>query len=402
MSQRVFITGFGIITSIGKNAEENLHSLIHSRFGYGELNVLNTVHRNSLAACEIKIQDDELCDRAGIKPHEGFTRTALLGLLSLQEAIRSAALSPADIQSSGLISATTTGGIREFETYYNELMNPEVLGEFQVFTDTATSGEHCERMADHVGIKKYLATISTACSSSANAIMHGAQLIKHNKLDRVICGGTEALSKFTVNGFNSLMILDKEHCRPFDNTRNGLNLGEGAAYIVLESEKELDRRRRNPLAELKGFGNANDAFHQTASSPEGEGALSAMTMALSTAGIKPSDVDYINAHGTATENNDLSEGLGLKRLFGEQLPYFSSTKPFTGHTLAAAGSIEAVYCIMAIKESLIWPNLNFKTAMPELGIEPVKQLIQKINLKNVLSNSFGFGGNTSSLLLASV
>jgi 3-oxoacyl-[acyl-carrier-protein] synthase-1 len=257
-------------------------------------------------------------------------------------------------------------------------------------------------MADHVGIKKYLATISTACSSSANAIMHGAQLVKHNKLDRVICGGTEALSKFTVNGFNSLMILDKEHCRPFDSSRNGLNLGEGAAYIVLESEKEVDRSRRKPLAELKGYGNANDAFHQTASSPEGEGALSAMTLALSMAGIKPNEVDYINAHGTATENNDLSEGLGLKRLFGEQVPYFSSTKPFTGHTLAAAGSIEAVYCMMAIKERLIWPNLNFKSVMPELGIEPVKQLIQKINLKNVLSNSFGFGGNTSSLLLASV
>jgi 3-oxoacyl-(acyl-carrier-protein) synthase len=320
----------------------------------------------------------------------------------LKEAIETTGLSNAEIKSSGLISATTTGGIREFEKYYYELMDPERRGDFVRFTDTATSGEHCERMADHLGIRKYLGTVSTACSSSANALMHGAQLIKNHKLDRVICGGSEALSKFTVNGFNALMILDKEHCRPFDRTRNGLNLGEGAAYVVLESETEVNRSGRKPLAELKGYGNANDAFHLTASSPEGEGAFSAMNLALTSAGINPSDVDYINAHGTATENNDLSEGLGIKRLFGTDLPYFSSTKPYTGHTLAAAGSIEAVYCLMAMQHNLIWPNLNYKDQMPELGIEPVKELKRNISLSNVLSNSFGFGGNTSSLLLASV
>ena len=275
-------------------------------------------------------------------------------------------------------------------------------GDFVRFTDTATSGEHCERMADHLGIRKYLGTISTACSSSANALMHGAQLIKNNNLTKVICGGTEALSKFTINGFNALMILDKEHCRPFDSTRNGLNLGEGAAYIVLESEAEVSRTKRKPIAELKGYGNANDAFHQTASSPDGAGAFNAMKQALASAGMVPGDIDYINAHGTATENNDLSEGLGIKRLFGDNPPHFSSTKPYTGHTLAAAGSVEAAYCLMAIKQGVIWPNLNYRNIMPELNIEPVTTLIKDIELKNILSNSFGFGGNTSSLLLASV
>ena len=232
--------------------------------------------------------------------------------------------------------------------------------------------------------------------------MHGAQLIKNNKLTKVICGGTEALSKFTINGFNALMILDKEHCRPFDSTRNGLNLGEGAAYIVLESEAEVSRTKRKPIAELKGYGNANDAFHQTASSPDGAGAFNAMKQALASAGMVPGDIDYINAHGTATENNDLSEGLGIKRLFGDNPPHFSSTKPYTGHTLAAAGSVEAAYCLMAIKQGVIWPNLNYRNIMPELNIQPVTTLIKDIELKNILSNSFGFGGNTSSLLLASV
>jgi 3-oxoacyl-(acyl-carrier-protein) synthase len=402
MSERVFITGFGIITSIGKNSTENFTSLAQHKFGFGPLEVLESVHRDSLNACEIKIEDQELCDYAGVQSHEGFTRTALLGLIALKEAIQTTGLSDAEVKSSGLISATTTGGIREFEKYYYELMDPELRGDFIRLTDTATSGEHCERMADHVGIRKYLATVSTACSSSANSLMHGAQLIKNHKLDRVICGGSEALSKFTVNGFNALMILDKEHCRPFDRTRNGLNLGEGAAYIVLESETAVNRSNRKAIAELKGYGNANDAFHLTASSPEGEGAFSAMSLALSSAGLNPGDVDYINAHGTATENNDLSEGLGMKRLFGNDLPYFSSTKPYTGHTLAAAGSIEAVYCLMAMKHGIIWPNLNYKNQMPELGIEPVKELKQHISLSNVLSNSFGFGGNTSSLLLSSV
>lgn len=402
MSERVFITGFGIITSIGSNAEENFQSLVERKYGFGTLEILDTVHRQSLSACEIKLDEQQLCTLAGVKIHEGFTRTAILGLIALQEAINHARLTSEEVHQSGLISATTTGGIREFEQFYYELMDPEIRGDFVRFTDTATSGEHCERIADRVGIRKYLGTISTACSSSANALMHGAQLIKNKKLDRVICGGSEALSKFTVNGFNTLMILDKDHCRPFDSTRNGLNLGEGAAYIVLESETSVTRCKKTPIAEFKGYGNANDAFHQTASSPDGAGAFSAMRLALASAQISPKDVDYINAHGTATENNDLSEGLGMKRLFNGSIPDFSSTKPYTGHTLAAAGSVEAVYSLMAIQKSMIWPNPNFKNSMPELGVEPVKDLKQKNNLKYVLSNSFGFGGNTSSLLLASV
>ncbi|WP_276369172.1 beta-ketoacyl-[acyl-carrier-protein] synthase family protein [Chryseolinea sp. H1M3-3] len=402
MSHRVFITGFGIITSIGKNAEENFQSLVKGNYGFGPLEVLETVHRNSLSACEVKFADKELYEQAGVDAKQGFTRTSVLGLISLQEAINDAGLTHEEVKTSGLVSATTTGGIREFEKFYYELMDPELQGDFVRFTDTATSGEHCERLADYVGIKKYLGTISTACSSSANALMHGAQLIKNNKLDRVICGGAEALSKFTVNGFNALMILDKDHCRPFDSSRSGLNLGEGACYLVLESEAEVNRKKRKPIAELKGYGNANDAFHQTASSPDGAGAYSAMKLALSSARLNPDEVDYVNAHGTATENNDLSEGLGMKRVFGNTIPYFSSTKPYTGHTLAAAGSVEAAYCLMAIKHQMIWPNLNYKHMMPELGIEPITTLKQKIDLKNVLSNSFGFGGNTSSLLLASV
>ena len=198
------------------------------------------------------------------------------------------------------------------------------------------------------------------------------------------------------------MILDRQHCRPFDTSRKGLNLGEGAAYLVLESEDKVQRSGKKPIAELSGYGNTNDAFHQTASSPEGTGAFLAMDIAIKKAQLAPSAINYINTHGTATENNDLSEGLAMEKIFGDQVPPFSSTKPYTGHTLAAAGSIEAVYGLMALQKSVIFPNLNFSQKMDELTIMPEKELVENVALKNVLSNSFGFGGNSSSLVFSSL
>jgi 3-oxoacyl-[acyl-carrier-protein] synthase-1 len=307
-----------------------------------------------------------------------------------------------EIAQTGFLSATTTGGIRELEKFYYELQDPTQHGTFEVYADTANPGEHTERIAEELGFKRYIGTVSTACSSSANTIMIGARLIRNGELETVICGGTEALSKFTINGFHSLMILDREHCRPFDVSRKGLNLGEGAAYLVLESENSIISSQKKPIAELIGFGNTNDAFHQTASSPDGAGAYLAMKIALEQADIDAADISYINTHGTATENNDLSEGLAIQKLFADNVPPFSSTKPYTGHTLAAAGSIEAAYSMMALQHKVIFPNINFSQQMPELNIKPEKELVENVPLKYVLSNSFGFGGNASSLLFASV
>lgn len=403
MSRRrqVFITGYGIITSIGNNATENLRSLKEQRHGYGSIDVLATAHRDRLGGCEIKLTDEEL-RKLGAAQGRSLTRTTLLAVIALREAIAQAGLSAQELRRSGLLSSTTTGGIREFEKDFENILDAGRHGDFEQFADTAIAGDHSERLAEMMGIHSYVATLSTACSSSANAIMQGAALIQSGQLDTVICGGSEALSKFTLNGFHALMILDHEHCRPFDASRRGLNLGEGASYLVLESAERVERLGKSPLAVLSGAGNANDAHHLTASSPEGAGALKAMRLALSQAKLDPSDVDYVNAHGTATENNDLSEGTGLVRLFGQHLPPFSSTKPFTGHALAAAGSIEAVYSVMALHERTIWPSLNFSTPMPELEIRPSVKPEAVPRLRHVLSNSFGFGGNTSSLLLSSV
>jgi 3-oxoacyl-(acyl-carrier-protein) synthase len=402
MSRRVFVTGYGIITAIGKNAQENFESLCARKCGYGKIEILETLHRDDLPACEIKLTDDQLCTIAQVPANKGYTRTALLGIIAAREAMLMAGLTQEEIKRAGILSATTTGGIRELEKYYYELQDHSVHGVFEPFSDGANAGEHTERIAELFGIKGYLGTVSTACSSSANTIMMGAELIKNGVLEIGICGGTEALSKFTLNGFNTLLILDKEQCRPFDQTRSGLNLGEGASYLVLESEESIAKSGRNPIAEVLGYGNTNDAFHQTASSPDGAGALNAMQNALTTGNVKPASIDYINAHGTATENNDLSEGLAIQKLFSDRVPRFSSTKPYTGHTLAAAGGIEATYCMMAIQNSIIFPSINFSKPMEELSITPEKELIKNMKLDFVLSNSFGFGGNASSLLFASV
>jgi 3-oxoacyl-[acyl-carrier-protein] synthase-1 len=338
---------------------------------------------------------------AGVEGMKSYTRVSTLGLLAVKEAIQMAGISKDELKNSALMSATTTGGVREFDSCYYELQDHSLQGDFEQFAVTANPGEHTERIADTIGIKKYVGTISTACSSSANTIMSGVNLINNGMVDIAICGGVEVLSKFTLNGFNSLMILDKEHCRPFDKTRNGLNLGEGAAYLILESEESVIRTKRKPLAQLKGFGNANDAFHQTASSPNGDGAFAAMQLAIQTGGVEPADIQYINAHGTGTENNDLSEGLAIQRLFSEKVPPFSSTKPYVGHTLAAAGAIEAVFSILSINKGVIYPGLNFQNQMDELYITPQTE-ISKSKITNVISNSFGFGGNTSSLLISAV
>ena len=195
------------------------------------------------------------------------------------------------------------------------------------------------------------------------------------------------------------MILDTERCKPFDNNRRGLNLGEGAAFVVIESEQHAASRGATILTEIAGYGNACDAFHQTASSPDGEGAFLAMTKALAAAEMVPGDIDYINAHGTGTPNNDQSESMAIRRVFGENVPPVSSTKSFTGHTTSAAGAIETVISLMALNGQFLPENLGWSTPMDEGGIIPVTET-RSASLSNVMCNSFGFGGNDSSLILS--
>ncbi|MBL4625691.1 MAG: beta-ketoacyl-[acyl-carrier-protein] synthase family protein [Flavobacteriales bacterium] len=402
MLTRVFVTGLGAISSIGNDVEESYQSLINSKTGIGQMTRLDSKHKVNRPIAEVKCSNDELAKLAKVGNAHGYTRTALLGIIAAREAVISAGiLNELSSDRVGLISATTVGGMGETEIHYKKFIDPGQNGSFLDYINTHDCGESTQRIADELGLDKgYQNTINTACSSSANAILLGSRLIKHGILDKVIVGGTDALCKFTVNGFNTLMILSDKDTQPFSANRKGLNLGEGAGFVVIESEASAQGKKK--YSEVTGYSNGCEAFHQTASSPEGDGAFQVMTEALEVAGLKTSDIDYINAHGTATEINDLSEGTAIQRVFGNKVPKVSSTKSFTGHTLGASGGIEAVFSNLAIDRKTIFPNLSFDEQMPELGFKPQTEVIRNIELNNVLSNAFGFGGNNSAVIFSKI
>lgn len=397
MSEQVYVAGLGVISAIGNNVAENLHALEHAKAGMGQMSLLNSIHKDRLPVAEVKLSNEQLAQRAGLSSEK--SRTALLSMVAAKEALANAGIENLQQYLVGFISANSVGGMDKTENFFAEFMSDHSKGKLRDVLNHEC-GSITELVADGLGIKDYISTISTACSSSANAIFFGARLIKNNLLDVVVAGGTDSLTKFTLNGFNTLMILDSQFCQPFDENRRGLNLGEGAGYVVLVSEKIAGTLQNKPNVILSGYCNANDAYHQTASSPDGTGSYLAMSGALKMSGLQPADIDYINLHGTGTQNNDIAEGTAIKRLFEPSFPKMSSTKTFTGHTLGASGGIEAVYSVLALQHGYVYPNLRLQTPMKDLPFN-VETVFQKnISLKHVLSNSFGFGGNCSSLIFS--
>ena len=397
----IAITGEGIVSAIGLDKQEVVQSLLDKKTGIGEMKHLQSVH-HELPVGEVDLSNGQMKEMLGIPADVMMSRTSLLGMLGIRQALQDAGMNKETLQAMTgdrkprivLVSGTTVGGMDMTELCFDKAEDKHSL-EFLRHHDCGSS---TQVMADHFGIFDEVTTLSTACSSAANAIMLGARLLKAGEADIVVAGGTEALSRFHLNGFNSLMILDHEPCRPFDASRAGLNLGEGAAFVILESEQAAKARGAEPHAYLTGYGNACDAFHQTASSENGEGAYLAMKEAIETAHLQPTDIQYVNAHGTGTPNNDQSESVSLKRIFGDKMPLVSSTKSFTGHTTSASGSIEAVICILAMQHHFVPANLGWKHQM-EGGITPTMGE-SNVQLEHVVCNSFGFGGNDSSLVIS--
>ena len=443
MSERIAITGAGIISAIGAGKEETVRSLLAGRSGIGPLRHLQTIH--DFPCGEVAMSNDDLRSLLGIPSDKTIARTTLLGIFAVREALRQAssetqALNQAkgnktkrgqsdsvilnsfqdlssqekmlkqvqhdrqsdvsmheNSQKLALVSGTTVAGMDVTEEHFLEALRTDGHDDL---LRTHTCGSSTRDIADYFGIFDSLTTTSTACSSAANSIILAARLIRSGRADVVVAGGSECLSKYHLNGFNSLMILDPEPCRPFDAGRAGLNLGEGAGFVVMESEAHATERGAKIIGYLDGYGNSCDAYHQTASSPEGNGAFRAMTQAIEMAGLKPENIDYINAHGTGTVNNDESESHALHRVFGDRVPPVSSTKSFTGHTTSASGGIEAVICLLAMQDGFIPANLRFSKPF-EGGIMPVAKG-RKATLSHVLCNSFAFGGNDTSLLLSRI
>lgn len=387
------VTGLGIICAIGNDAPSVLQSLQNGESGVGPMRYLDSIHKE-LPVGEVKLSDAEMKSMLGVNEDEIISRTTLMGAIALRQALQDAVV---NIKGKRVvvISGTTVGGMDVTERYFQQMKTDDQL---LSLLDKHNCGASTRDIANLAGLTDAeVVTISTACSSAVNSIILGSEMLKADDADIVIAGGAEGLSKFHLNGFNTLMILDQAQCRPFDKTRTGLNLGEGAAFVVLEKAEHAEASEEKPY--IIGYGNRCDAFHQTASSDDGEGAFLAMTDALQMAKLQSADIQYINAHGTGTPNNDASESAAIRRVFDNNMPLISSTKALTGHTTSASGSIETVICLLAMRSHFVPGNYGF-TEADENCIIPTKG-VNGVELHHVICNSFGFGGNDSSIIISS-
>jgi 3-oxoacyl-(acyl-carrier-protein) synthase len=390
---RVFVTSAAQISSIGISKEEVLASLRSNKSGiikkgYG-------VHGEYYVG-RVELSNHELCERFGVLG--GYSRTTLLGIAAIKQMLPELFFIREGGVSSCLISGTSVGGMDYTEAEFKKYLNGQPYNK-SVYANHACGTVTHQVMKNTIEVDM-IDTVSTACSSAANAIIAGANHISAGTFDVAIVGGTDSLSEFTVAGFDSLKIYDSRVCRPFDEDRNGINLGEGAGFLLLESERSLSVSGNVPVVELKGWGSVSDAYHQTASSPDGFGATQAMKRALDSAGLKPSDISFINAHGTATLNNDLTESIAINNVFGPRIPPFGSTKSFTGHTLAASSGIESVFSSYSLLDGFLLPNLGYSSPIDSLGMVPNKEFKEGVGVNHILTNAFGFGGNNTSLIFS--
>ena len=385
----------GVISAIGNSVHENRKALIAGKCGINLLaGNFSSKYSGVLPLAEVPLTNEDL--KIKLQANDlGITRTTLLALHAFDEAIAGSQLSANQISApdTALITGNTVGGMCLTDELYRDGKGNAVSTEYLSSYDFASVNMYLQKRYQISGIVN---TFNTACSSSANAIVYGCRLIKNGLAKRAIVGGTDSLSKFTVNGFNALRILSPELCRPFDENRSGLNLGEGAAFLVLEREEDAGDKKI--YAVLAGYGNANDAYHPSSLSDDGTGPRLAMELALKEAKLQPEEIDFINAHGTGTENNDLVESRAMLDIF-RQPPAFTSTKSYTGHTLGAAGAIEAVYSILNIQHQEVYKSLQFSTPITGTALLP-GQGYKGASIKHVMSNSFGFGGNCATLIFS--
>lgn len=389
MADTISITGMGIVCAIGNDVAQVRDSLLRGESGIRAIKYLDTCH-SDIPVGEVQLSNEQMKAMLGINDAKPLSRTSLMGAIAVRQAVAQAGISDMAEKRIALISGTTVGDLDVTEKYFEQMKTCDELLSLPHSNECGTSTREIASMSglDNAAV----CTVSTACSAALNAIIVGCEMLRNNEADIVIAGGSESLSKFHLNGFNTLMILDRQRCRPFDDTRAGLNLGEGAAFVVLQ------KNAGNGLAYIAGYGNRCDAFHQTASSDNGEGAFLAMSDALVMAGLKASDIQYVNAHGTGTPNNDQSESQALKRVFACLSTEISSTKSFTGHTTSASGAIETVISVLSLQNGFTPANLGWKNPIPG-GITPTLGRTG-LEIDNVMCNSFGFGGNDSSLILS--
>jgi 3-oxoacyl-[acyl-carrier-protein] synthase II len=387
--RRVVVTGLGVTSPFGAGVKAYWAGLAAGACAIRPLTLIDATGFRCRIAAEVPEVGAGSSRRS---------RADRLALGAAAEALEDAGLSPADRADAALVVGAVGGGMLEAERWYWARARGERSPGWAASLRAMLPAAHAETLAHRLGLNGPRHTVVTACSSGAVALAEAAELIADGVVDVAMAGGVDAITRMCFMGFNALKLLDPEPCRPFDRDRRGMSIGEGAAFVVLESAERARARGRRAHAELAGHGTTTDAYHVTAPQPQGEGMVRAMRAALAAAGLSPTDVGYVNAHGTATPHNDRVEASAITQVFGAGRPLVSSTKSMIGHTMAGAGSLEAVATVLALTHEIVPPTANLTTPDPEVQFDCVPRVARDAAVEHAMSNSFGFGGQNIALV----
>jgi len=392
-NRRVAVVAAGVISPLGFGLSETLASLRTAR------DCITPVTRFSVARCRCKtagqVDDERLLEEVPETKHgHQLHRASHMMIRALQEALAQ----DEKFRPEFAIIGTTSGGMSFGEDYYRSLHQHETLRNAPGWIANYPPQKPVVDALESSGIHSGYQIIANACASGTNAIGHAFECVRSGRYQRIVTGGYDALSELVFVGFDSLQASTPEKCRPFDRQRTGMVLGEGAAILALEELDSACARGAHVLAEITGYGVSTDNHHLTQPNPSGVGARAAMEQALRRAKLEAPAIDYINAHGTATPFNDAAEAKSIGELFGSRVP-ISSTKAMMGHSLGAAGAIEAVFCLLALQKQFLPANINFRVADEHTDLNIVANESRPASLHTVISNSFGFGGTNASVVI---
>jgi len=407
LKRRVVVTGMGLVVPIGIGVETAWKNACGGKSGIGRLTRFNPEGFETRIAAEVKGFNPELyIEKKEVKKMDLFIQYALA---SAKEAVEDSKLeiTPENADRIGVIVGTGLGGLPTIEKYHQILMErgPGRISPF--FIPMLVANLAAGQIAIQYGAKGPNTCVVTACATGGHCIGDAFRAIVYGDADAAITGGTESnITPLTVGGFNAMRALSTRNdepekaCRPFEKNRNGFVIAEGAGIVILEELEFAQKRNARIYAELIGYGYTGDAHHITAPSPDGDGAIRCMRMAIKDAGLKPEDIDYINAHGTSTQLNDLTETIAIKKVFGDhakKIP-ISATKSMTGHLLGAAGSTEAIFTILALRDGILPPTMNYDEPDPECDLDYVPNVARRQDVSIGMSNAFGFGGTNATLI----
>src|SRR6267142_3226188 len=408
MKRRVVVTGLGLITPLGTGIQKTWEGICKGASGIDRITTFDTSEYPVQIAGEVKdFNPEDFIERKEIKKMDVFIQYALsAGSMAIEDA--GLKITEENADRVGVIVGAGIGGIQTIERYHSVFLENGQRRISPFFIPMLITNLAAGQISMRFGARGPNSCVTTACAAGTHAIGDSFKIIQRGDADAMIAGGSEsAITPLTIAGFANMKALSSRNdtpqkaSRPFDVERDGFVIAEGAGIVVLEELEVALARRAKIYAEVTGYGMTADAYHMNAPDPEGRGVVNCMRVALRDAGIAPEAVTYINAHGTSTPYNDKHETSAIKHLFGEHVHQLavSSTKSMTGHLLGAAGGVEAAFCALALSEGIIPPTINYEHPDPECDLDYVPNHARHIDLENVISNSFGFGGTNACIVL---